>query len=229
MNAKYVADVMKLIPSDKIETVIKLAVSFDRTKLSEKLEQFKANLPTIKSVLYRSPFLENILNLISMSNKDNEKYLYAVLSQSESEAVVVQTALNNYPFALIPTLNNSIVKTVLNKMPQAQRIKFLYTLESPMKDEWLELCAPEGTKTRDLFNLEFEKIDMTSSLRDDVMMEAESLYSEYCLQARIIIRNSPDLMKVLRQNVEDWVSGSSPDQSIATDLSEDLDDLKVAA
>ena len=98
-----------------------------------------------------------------------------------------------------------------------------------MKDEWLELCAPEGTKTRDLFNLEFEKIDMTSSLRDDVMMEAESLYSEYCLQARIIIRNSPDLMKVLRQNVEDWVSGSSPDQSIATDLSEDLDDLKVAA
>jgi hypothetical protein len=229
MNAKYVADVMKLIPSDKIETVIKLAVSFDRTKLSEKLEQFKANLPTIKSVLYRSPFLENILNLISMSNKDNEKYLYAVLSQSESEAVVVQTALNNYPFALIPTLNNSIVKTVLNKMPQAQRIKFLYTLESPLKDEWLELCAPEGTKTRDLFNLEFEKIDMTSSLRDDVMMEAESLYSEYCLQARIIIRNSPDLMKVLRQNVEDWVSGSSPDQSIATDLSEDLDDLKVAA
>lgn len=235
MNAKFVADVMKIISAEKIESVIKLAVEFDRSKLAEKLEHFKASLPTIKSVLYRSPFLENILNLISMSNKDNEKFLYRVLAQSESETVVAQTALNNYPFELIPMLGLPIVKTVLNKMPQAQRIKFLYTLESSQKDEWIELCAPEGTKTRDLFNLEFEKIEMTPSLKDDVLMETALLYDEYTQQARIIIRNSPDLMRSLKPNVEQWILTLDPNyvalvEESISEITDDLADLdKIAA
>lgn len=205
MPPKFLAEMMEILPGDRIDSIIELSAKCSEEELSSKLDKFKEQMPAAQAIINKSPFLENITAHIAFATPNTERSLFKLLASFETLDLVVQTAIANLPVEVIKKIPEKIVKSTLQTFPQSQRIHYFFSVEESQRVYLLNLFASEGSKARELINFEFEKIQNDPALIEEIEKNKLSLEKVYFQAVRKVVRNSPEYTKDMKPIVIEWI------------------------
>lgn len=217
MNTKFVSKIIDHLPNNSIDTVIDSSIDFDSTEIDTQIDDFKSKLAEYQDEKKRIPFLERVQELIPMASPSRENSLFKALAKSGDQDAMYKLANQFFPAVLVPELPINFLKTILQKYPMAQKIEMLLSIDETLKDHFVGIFAPEGSKANDMLQLEFEKAENDISVQRKVRDQGEEIWKEFVDFSRKEIKSDKTVAGDIDAIVTEWVEkvckGQSPEQA----------------
>jgi len=218
MSSKFIAKILENLDEEYVELAIARGMEYRREDVGQMLSEFKSKLAKYKEQKTRIPFLEKILDLIPISMPARENSLFKALAQSGEDAdTLKKIALQNFPAVLVPVLPDKILKSALQQYPMGQKIELVSTLKEDMRDKFITLFAPKGSKASDMLTLELEKIENDLAIQRKIRETPDVVWKEFVDYTRKIIRNdkinSSDYDNMVTQWADKIIGGESPEMA----------------
>ncbi len=237
MSSKFIAKILENLDDEYVELAIARGMEYRREDVNSMLSEFKSKLAKFKEQKTTIPFMEKILDLIPISMPARENSLFKALAQSgEDLDTLKKVALNNFPAVLVPALPEKVLKPALQQYPMAQKIELVSSLKEDMRERFVTLFAPKGSKASDMLELELEKIENDLTIQKKIRETPDVIWKDFVDYTRKIIRNdklnTSDFENIVSQWADKIASGESPEmaaQNIDPEKTATNRTLKVAA
>lgn len=210
-----VAEMFKLMPDEKVITLIEKTENMQKQDIINNLSLLKEKLSVVKMKRQKSPFIMRIFEILPNAKPEIESKLYATLIKNYSLDEVKASAMKTFPSALCEALPNSIFKNVISLMPIETQVQYFAAMDESLRNEKLDQFASKGSKNRDLLELE-----MSTIIKNEVQLrrlqkeKSEELKAEFLLYTRNYISNNPDAQKEVRSIIDEWLSELGEIQSV---------------
>ena len=177
MNTKFVAKILEHLDEDMVDGVLSKGMEFKKEDVDPMLDEFKAKLKDYQVETKKLPFMEKILDLIPVAMPSRENSLFKVLAtNSEDMEQVKGIAMKFYPSALVPYLPEQFLKSVLQTYPMGPKVELVASLDEHLKDKFVNIFAPAGSKAADVLELEMEKIDTDLGVQRRIKNEKDNIW-----------------------------------------------------
>jgi len=217
MNTKFVSKIIDNLENNSIDTIIDSSIEFDNSEIESQLDNFKSKLAEYQDEKKRIPFLERVQELIPIASPSRENSLFKALAKSGDEEAMYKLASAFFPAVLVPELPVNFLKTILQKYPMGPKIEMLLSIDESLKDHFVGIFAPEGSKANDMLQLEFEKAENDISIQRRVRDQGEEIWKEFVDFSRKQIKSDKSVAGDIDSMVSEWVGkvckGQSPEQA----------------
>ncbi|MCO4793110.1 MAG: hypothetical protein KC493_05340 [Bacteriovoracaceae bacterium] len=217
MNTKFVSKIIDNLDNSYIDNVIDSSIEFDNSEIESNLDSFKSKLGEYQDEKKRIPFLERVAELIPIASPSRETSLFKALAKSGDEDGMYNLASQYFPAVLVPELPINFLKTILQKYSMGPKIEMLLSIDESLKDHFVGIFAPEGSKANDMLQLEFEKAENDISVQRRVRENGEDIWKEFVDFSRKEIKNDKTVAGDIDSMVSEWVGkvckGQSPEQA----------------
>lgn len=217
MNTKFVSKIIDNLESSYIDNIIDSSIDFDNSDIETQLDKFKAKLAEYQDEKKRIPFLERVQELIPIASPSRENSLFKALAKSGDQEAMYKLASQYFPAVLVPELPVNFLKTILQQYPMGPKIEMLLSIDETLKDHFVGIFAPEGSKANDMLQLEFEKAENDISVQRRVRNEGEEIWKEFVDFSRRQIKSDKTVAGDIDSMVSEWVEkvckGQSPEQA----------------
>ncbi len=235
MNVKFVSKVIEQLDKEVIDTTLDNSMQFKNDDVESQLDTFKEKLSEYQVSEDKAPFLEKLISLIPESAPQVENSLFASLAKNSPDAEQIKEIAQTYfPALLIPVLPLNILKNILQTYPMDQKIELISSIDEEMREKFVDIFAPKGSKASDVLDLEMEKIDTDIVAQKKIREKPEEIWKEFVLYSRKLLKNEKegagDLEKMITQWSESIMSGKSPEEAVSSiNLDEDDPATETAA
>jgi hypothetical protein len=217
MNTKFVSKIIDNLESSYIDKIIDSSIDFDSSDIETQLDNFKSKLAEYQDEKKRIPFLERVQELIPIASPSRENSLFKALAKSGDQEAMYKLASQFFPAVLVPELPVNFLKTILQQYPMGPKIEMLLSIDETLKDHFVGIFAPEGSKANDMLQLEFEKAENDISVQRRVRNEGEEIWKEFVDFSRRQIKSDKTVAGDIDSMVSEWVEkvckGQSPEQA----------------
>ena len=217
MNTKFVSKIIDNLESSYIDKIIDSSIYFDSSDIETQLDNFKSKLAEYQDEKKRIPFLERVQELIPIASPSRENSLFKALAKSGDQEAMYKLASQFFPAVLVPELPVNFLKTILQQYPMGPKIEMLLSIDETLKDHFVGIFAPEGSKANDMLQLEFEKAENDISVQRRVRNEGEEIWKEFVDFSRRQIKSDKTVAGDIDSMVSEWVEkvckGQSPEQA----------------
>ena len=217
MNTKFVSKIIDYLPNSSIDTVIDSSIDFDTSEIDTQIEDFKNKLAEYQDEKKRIPFLERVQELIPIASPSRENSLFKALAKSGDQDAMYKLASQFFPAVLVPELPINFLKSILQKYPMGQKIEMLLSVDETLKDHFVGIFAPEGSKANDMLQLEFEKAENDITVQRRVRDQGEEIWKDFVDFSRKEIQSDKTVAGDIDAMVNEWVEkvckGQSPEQA----------------
>lgn len=217
MNTKFVSRIIDNLDNSYIDSIIDSSIEFDASDIESNLESFKSKLGEYQDEKKRVPFLERVQELIPIASPSRENSLFKALAKAGDQEGMYKLASQYFPAVLVPELPLNFLKINLQKYPMAAKIEMLLSIDNSLKDHFVGIFAPEGSKANDMLQLEFEKAENDISVQRRVRESGEEIWKEFVEFSRKQIKSDKTVAGDVDAMVTEWVSkvckGQSPEQA----------------
>ncbi|TNF01263.1 MAG: hypothetical protein EP326_04750 [Deltaproteobacteria bacterium] len=217
MNTKFVSKIIDNLESSYIDNIIDSSIDFDSSDIETQLDNFKSKLAEYQDEKKRIPFLERVQELIPIASPSRENSLFKALAKSGDQEAMYKLASQFFPAVLVPELPVNFLKTILQQYPMGPKIEMLLSIDETLKDHFVGIFAPEGSKANDMLQLEFEKAENDISVQRRVRNEGEEIWKEFVDFSRRQIKSDKTVAGDIDSMVSEWVEkvckGQSPEQA----------------
>ncbi len=218
MSSRFIAKILEHLDEEYVELAIARGMEYRREDVGMMLSEFKTKLAKYKEQKTRIPFLEKILDLIPISTPARENSLFKALAQSGEEAgILIKIALEHFPAVLVPVLPDKILKSALQQYPMGQKIELVSMLKDDLREKFVGLFAPKGSKASDMLTLELEKIENDLTIQKKIRETPDVVWKEFIDYTRKIVRNdkinASDYNNMVTQWADKIMGGESPEMA----------------
>jgi hypothetical protein len=170
-----------------------------------------SDVKVFKSVLYKyadieifSPALEKIKLILPDSSKSTEETLYQAIAKHGNAQSVKACALRNFPYQLITSLPEDMLKEALLQFDSIKRIEYLETLANDDKEYLINAFAPPGSKARDIYELDYERVFSNEEANARIKADADTIAKNFVIHLRDFMRKNPQFKGKVATIVGQW-------------------------
>jgi hypothetical protein len=213
MTPKFLSQMLDLMEPIKAENLIKSSVIFDTDEIRSMLSEFKKTIKMFKKSTKRSPVIGKILELIPMASPARERSLFEALAHAGDFDSLRLSAEKFFPSELVPNLPINFLKNILQRYPMDKRMALIFTIDEPLKTNFLNIFAPEGSKAKEMVNLEFEKINEDKKLQSELIKNKDIIWKDFVLYTRNNIAQDKAISGEIEIMLNQWISQFSQKQN----------------
>lgn len=217
MNTKFVAQIIDHIDKGRVDTIIDASLDYDESLVEQHLDSFKAKLREYQPAENKNPFLDRVRELIPISTPGKENALYKALGKTGEQDSLYDLAMQNFPAVLIPELPSFFLKEVLQKYPMSSKVEMLLSVDEGLRDHFVGIYAPVGSKANDMLELEFQKAEDDLLMQKNIRTNSEQIWKSFVSYTRRMIKSNKSINKDVDAILSEWsakiCNGQSPEQA----------------
>lgn len=206
LSSKIVSAMFKLLPGSLTLEIIENSRRVNKNVINERLPELKAILLKAKESKERPPFLKGIIDILPTALPEIEKKLYTTLLTylTVEEASIV--ALKVLPAEIIDEMGADIFTMIMEEVEKDQQILYLASLPEYKRIEEISRFAAEGSKMRELLDLELE-----TALADEIKMrqlmgdQKDQIRSSFFNSVRSVVAANKEIRRSLVPSVAIWL------------------------
>ena len=237
MNAKFISRILENLDSEYVELALARGMEYKKEEVAGVLEDFKAKLSRYKESKTKIPFIEKIMELIPISMPSRENALFKALAQNVEEVKLVkEVALKYFPAVLVPALPERVLKVALQTYPMDRKVELISSVTEDLREKFVNIFAPTGSKASDVLQLEMEKIESDLGVQRKIKDNPDQIWKEFVDFSRKVISNDKvnalEFENMVGQWVERVMAGESPESAVSgidPDKTASSGELKIAA
>lgn len=204
MTPSFTSSILNYLDNMTATYIIQESVSFNSSVVSSILEELRNELKRFVRPTIKSPFLDNVKNIISNTVSEKEEALFRALVLSGDRDRFETIARDNFPSKLIPELPERFLKIVLQKYPLDEKVLFLLSLDRGNREFYMEIFAKEGTKAKDLLDLEFGNAENDFVIKKKITEEKDQLWIHFANYVRREIKRETTFKSEIDEKVFKW-------------------------
>lgn len=206
MNTLSSSFIVKIIPQLDSEVVESLTtgsmkISPEEMKKNDTLLQSKIKENQVSEE--ESPFSDKIMEILPHMDIANEEYFFKAFGMNGNRAKMKELLKTLLPAKAIFNLPDSVLKVVLSKMKQATLVEFLAVSDDEIKTKMLEIIAPNGSKKREIFDLELSNVETDELQLARLKKNKDKIDSVFISFARKLIKSSAQLQEEVEGTIEE--------------------------
>lgn len=207
LNSNLINDIFDNLSNEMINSLIAKSSEFDLGDVSGNISGLKSALRDYQKDSYRAPFLDRVVDLIRLSKGDNENALFAALAKAEEFDFVFDIAKNYFPSELVQNVSMDAFKLGTIDMELKDMAEFFVSLSDDNRMHYMDMFAEEGSKAREMIELEVEQIFEDEILSMRIKKDEAEIWRKFITGFRAKVRTSPELLKEVKEELENWVQG----------------------
>lgn len=206
LNDSFVAEVLSTCDESIVSEILKSSVVIKEEEVRDGQIKIKETLKKYIQTKSNLPFVEKLFEILPKVTAKVEKSIFETLKDNVSFDQFLSLSQDYYPAELIDSLPEKFLKEALTQYDLKKRVTMLMGLDESMKSYYLDICAPDGTKARDLISIEFETIERDEALLNKVINEKEENWKDFVSHVRSLIAKDKEFRSEINLVVSEWVS-----------------------
>jgi len=204
LSLNFVNQILALCDEKTRDQVINRAVSVTSKDVFDNQDKIKRFVSQYVETNQLLPFVERAIQLIPMLRPESEDKIYQVIAQKVNRRVVVDLACEHLPFVLVKSLPRQLLRDVLTNYPLKRKVRMLLSITEELRNIFMEICAPEGTKVNYLINLEFDRTKRDQNEYDKIIADSSDNIRDFILYVRKTIKQDKNYTYEIKAIVSKW-------------------------
>lgn len=205
LNTKIVNNVLPLCSDDIQMAVVKKATTLSTSEIRGAQAELKSVLSDFVDRTEMKPFVTKLIDLIADAHVSIENSLYEGLVQNADIDTVKEIMLKYLPADIIPQMPKKFLKETLTTYDLKLKVEMLWCINDEVRDFFMEIFAPEGSKAAELISLEFEFIEMNKKRIEKLEERSEEVWQLFVDYVRARVRKDKELQQQLNPLLNDWI------------------------
>jgi len=201
----FINGVLDLCDEKLRERVVVFSVEITPDAIIGNQDKIKSAIEEFVHVEKPRPFVDVIRQLIPDANPDYENVLFDSLFKVATRDEMNKIVFENFPASLLFELPNNFLKSTLSAYPLKKKVKMLMSVESDIKQQLLEIFAPEGSKAFDLINLEFEDLEKDEFELANVKNSSSENWKDFIHYTRSQISSDKQFTNQIKEILNRWL------------------------
>jgi len=223
VHTTLVTRILEGLDADQSAAATRAALNFDFDTFGDIVDELKEGIRAHTSKKKRSPFVDKIISLVPEALPSREVDFYGQLAEVGEVDAVGELAHEHLPAHLVAKLPEDFLKDLLTRYSLDKKSELFMVLEDELKDQFLQLYAPDGSNVRDVLNLEFKKIERDTKLHKDIQARKEMIWREFVHYARAEMKANTNFTEEFDFIVDEWL------ESFGVQSKTEKPDLKLVA
>jgi hypothetical protein len=203
LTPKFLSMIIEELDEAKRAMILSEAIT-QKPVDAEDMQAFKTKLTKYSEVELYSPALEKIKLMLPSSTLSTEESLYNVMAMHGNAQSIKTCALKHIPYQLISSMPEELLKESLLSYDSVKRIEYLETLAGDEKDFLLNAFAPAGSKARDIYEMDYERVLADTTAVDKINTNQDAISKHFIFHLRELIRKSPQYQSKIESAVMTW-------------------------
>lgn len=201
-SADFVNQVILQLDEVEVESVISDSANYNPTSLASNIENYKKIFKDHIGKRPYVPFMNRIPELFPFALGDKEKLLLDSLVEGGRIDEAKKLAISYCPSSVVEHLPIPFIKECLQQYPLAQKVEMLLALDPILRDKYIAIHAPHGSKAFELLDIELE-----SRRRDEIYMRKIVFNKHTTYKAFVdFVRGKIKVNKQYREEIEETIS-----------------------
>ncbi|MGB0454831.1 MAG: hypothetical protein ACPGJV_14070 [Bacteriovoracaceae bacterium] len=205
LNSSVINQIFSNLSNDVVNELIEKSAEFRKEDFEGRIEELKETLSQYQNEVYRAPFLDRVMDLIKLSGGSNERPLFSALAKVEPYDSLVEVARSYLPSDLLPTMSTESFRMAVDQFSLKQLAELFSSMEDTERTNYLDKYAEEGTKAREMIELEVEQIFEDDLAVQRLRKARTEMWNNFLASVRENVRTNPELYKSLKEDIESWV------------------------
>lgn len=205
INTRFIADIMTKLSTDETQNVIRESLEFTADQTQGIFEDFKNTLAEYKTKRVQKPFVKRIIEIIPIAKPAMEVSLYKALAESQEVEAIKVGAGSYFPSFLIEELTDNVLREVIQAYPVKKKVELLSLENGELNVRLVRLFAPEGSKARDLLDIEMQSIEDDLTVQKKIREQKDVIWEEFVNHTRSIIKEDKSLAAEVDETIETWI------------------------
>lgn len=200
-----VGRIFTILPPEMSSQITSESVRLSEEQLAEAGAQLKRRVLELKAQKKTVRFLEHASELMSDIGPEREGAIFSALTESGEFRLLEAAARQLFPAELLTRLPPAILKNCLDVLSVERRAEVICSRDPKERELLMAVYGAEGSRMRDLLNLEIQRIEGDEVRRKRIERQRNSLWKELADQARLQIRRDDAAREVADGLLGAWL------------------------
>lgn len=205
LSTVFIIEMMEFIGQDSIEGLTTNAAGTSEDDLKKIAPELKKLLNQYDQGIMKVPFIDKVSEIIPKVDYEKEDFFFKALGKSGDQKLIFEVVRDNLPFAIIETLSETVLKSILSQINKNSFVEFLVCVDEDKRNLYLNARAPEGSKARELI-----QIDLDTILKNDIetakmKKKTKQIISGFINSVRKIVRANPAIADEIEPSIYTWL------------------------
>lgn len=221
LSSGFIVKVLSYLEPEVIEKLTLQSVQIDVEELKKQDGTLQEAIKNYTSDEISSPFSDKIVDILPFVDISKEEYFLKAIGRSGDRAKLL-TALQRFiPGKAIFDLSGDMLKKLLSSMNQKVLVELLIVLSEEKSAQFLNVLAPEGSKKREMLDLEIGNINKDEVRLAKLKKDKEKIEGAFIKFARGVINKNEAMLEemdpVLESLCSEYLGGEAAggQQSVA--------------
>lgn len=205
LSTVFIIQMMEFVGQDQIENLTSNAAGTSEEDLKKLGPELKKLLENYDQGIMKVPFIDKVSEIIPQVDFEKEEFFFKALGKSGDQKLIFEVVRDNLPFALMETLPEATLKTILSQVPKNAFIDFLVCMDDDKRGIYLNARAPEGSKARELIQIDLDTILKNDIETAKVKKKSKEIIGTFINAVRRIVRASPQLANEIEPQIVGWL------------------------
>lgn len=188
LSLNFVNQVLSKCDAETRNSLIEKSVQVKQKEIFEGQAQIKSVLSRYVEEREQSPFIEKITQLIPISSPEFEDSLFKNLGLHSGRESLLEMGRKFFPASEINSLPPEFLKTILMNYPLVAKSQMLLVISEELKESFMEMFAPVGSKANDMLTLEFDNITKNELEFKKLLDRGNQVWKEFVDFTRLSIK-----------------------------------------
>ncbi len=208
LNSKIMSDIIKHVEPEIVERMVELSLTFEPSENTHKYEQFEKEVIQYHHDKVKLPGMKKIGDILNNVTSANELSIFKTIASVAGAPVVRESAISKFPTFLFKKLPEELLKNIIVSYQISKRVNLIYSLEEE-GEFYLNIYAPMGSRAREMFDLEVEKIEMDKSLQKQIISHRDEIWSDFVSFVRKKIEQDSEYEDDIKSILDEWINNNS--------------------
>lgn len=205
LSTVFIIQMMEFVGQDQIENLTSNAAGTSEEDLKKLGPELRKLLENYDQGIMKVPFIDKVSEIIPQVDFEKEEFFFKALGKSGDQKLIFEVVRDNLPFALMETLPEATLKTILSQVPKNAFIDFLVCMDDDKRGIYLNARAPEGSKARELIQIDLDTILKNDIETAKVKKKSKEIIGTFINAVRRIVRANPQVADEIEPKIVGWL------------------------
>lgn len=212
LNSKIMSDIIKFTNKETVEKMIALSLTFEPSDNKDKYKLFEKEVIKYHHEKVKLPGMKKVGEILNNVTQENELSIFRTIANIAGATIVRDSANSQFPTFLFKKLPVEFLKNIIISYQITKRVNLIYSLGDEGQF-YLDLYAPVGSRAREMFDLEVEKIEMDKSLQKQIISNKEEIWQDFVSFVRKKIENNSEYEEEVNAILDEWITQNSNNEA----------------
>ncbi|POB14870.1 hypothetical protein [Halobacteriovorax sp. DA5] len=204
LSESFIAEVLSSCEPETVDQILMSSVIIQESEVRDNQARIKEVLSQYVESKSKLPFVEKLYDILPNVSSAVERSIFNTLKQNINVEEFTQLSQKNFPSELVRELPTKFLKESLATYDLGKKVSLLFAMDENERMYYLDLFAPDGTKARDLMQIEFESVERDEMRKSKILAGRDDSWRDFVKFVRTRITKEKDEKTEIENLVHTW-------------------------